>query len=102
MRSVGSTKASLPLPQIGENSIAQVKLAFDPPAPFVFQFTSAIERVDELPFRFNQRKFEFIAKLGELLVMLIAVLAILDVPEPVAQMSADRSRPRAREACGSP
>src|ERR1700751_3987310 len=90
-RAQGVTRyASSHWPEIGENRFAQIELALDAPAAFVFQIARAIERVDELPLRPNQREFEFIAEFGQLPVVAIAVLAILDVPEPVAQMSTDR------------
>jgi hypothetical protein len=45
---------SLRWPQVGQNRVAQIKLALDPPAPFVFQLAGAVERIDELPLRFDQ------------------------------------------------
>src|ERR1700733_9495938 len=88
---------SLRFPQIGEERIAQIELALDMPAAFILQFAGAIKIVDEVPFRLDQRELDLIAKLGDLFVVLVAILAMLDIFEPVAQMSEDRSDHRLGE-----
>src|SRR5580704_13274514 len=88
---------SLRFPQTGEERIAQIELALDVPAAFILQFAGAIKIVDEVPFRLDQRELDVIAKLGDLFVMLIAILAMVDIFEPVAQMSPDRSDQRLGE-----
>ena len=88
---------SLRFPQIGEERIAQIEFALDMPAAFILQFTGAIKIVDEVPFRLDQRELDVIAKLGDLFVMLIAIPAMVDIFEPVAQMSEDRSDHRLAE-----
>ena len=94
LRSDRLQAASLRGAQIGEKRVAQIELALDAPAAFILQLAGAIKIVDEVPFRLDQRQFEVIAELGQLSAMVVAILAILDVCEPVALMSADRSDDR--------
>src|SRR5580698_6012608 len=82
---------SLRFPQTGEERIAQIELALDAAAAFILQFAGAIKIVDEVPLRLDQRELDVIAKLSELFVMLVAILTLVDILEPVAQMSEDRS-----------
>src|SRR3984957_13856412 len=90
-RLAAPTTRSLRRTQAGEKRIAQIELALDAAAAFIFQLAGAIQIVDEVPFCLDQGELDLIAKLGGLFVMLVAVLAMLDIFEPVAQMSEDRS-----------
>src|SRR3984885_15769682 len=82
---------SLSWPQIGEEGVAQIEITLDVPAAFILEFAGAIETVDEVPLRFDEREFDFVAKFREPFVMLVAVLAMLEVFEPTAVVGADRS-----------
>src|ERR1700722_12989769 len=96
-RLAAPTTRSLRRTQAGEKRIAQIELALDAAAAFILQLAGAVKIVDEVPFRLDQRELDFIAKLSDFFVMLVAVLAMLDIFEPVAQMSEDRSNHRLAE-----
>src|SRR6202453_3459708 len=86
-----SRPRSLRWPQIGEKRVAQIEITLDVPAAFILQFAGAIKTVDEVPLRFDEREFDFVAEFREPFVMLVAVLAMLEVFETTAVMGADRS-----------
>ena len=73
--------------------VAQIEFALDAPARLIFQFAAAIEFIDQFPLGIDQRKLDFIADLDESLVTLAAVIAMLDMLEPVTVNGANRSDP---------
>ena len=48
--------------------LAQIELAFDAPARLVLEVASAIEVIDQVPFRLDQLKLDVIAELDLLFV----------------------------------
>jgi hypothetical protein len=68
--------------------LAQIELPLDPAPRLVLQLTAPEEIVDLLPFGGDQLKFDLIVKLGELPVVVVTVVSVLDVFEPVALVGA--------------
>src|SRR5271166_2680534 len=83
---------SLRSPQVGQQCLAQIELAFDAAPRFVLEFAGAVQVVDPLTLGFDQQKLNLVVLLHCALVRLVTVAAVLDILEPVMVSLAQRPK----------
>jgi hypothetical protein len=59
---------------VGQMRVAQVQLAFQPPARFVAQFPLAIQFVDPLPLRFQEQRLDLVVRAAGAPVLVVVGL----------------------------
>src|SRR3954454_21278286 len=78
------------LAQIREMRLTQVELALDAAAGFVLQLAVAVEIVDRVTLSGDQLQLNLVVVLDQLPAIGVAMVAMLDIPQPVAVARVER------------
>src|SRR5581483_4258525 len=87
---LGLGQIQIQLAQVGEMSVAQIELAFDPPARFVFQLAFTIELVNHIAFDRDELVFDSVVDIDAFSVATVLAAALDDMLETFSVASAQR------------